>query len=56
MFACFGSIPSSFDGKTIYTVYFSDPVRLNKIEAGIDAALAEVKAENDEVMDNITVI
>lgn len=31
-------------------------VRLNKVEAGIDAALAEVEAENAEVMANITVI
>lgn len=31
-------------------------VRLNKVEAGIDEALAAVKAENDEVMANITVV
>ena len=31
-------------------------VRLNKVEAGIDDALAEVEAENAEVMANITVI
>lgn len=31
-------------------------VRLNKIEAGIDAALAEVEAEKAEMLANITVL